>query len=354
MGGLIRVLIVDDSATARALLRDMLESDPAFEVVGEAANGLEAVALAASLRPNLVTMDLEMPEMTGMEAIAEIMATRPVPILVVSGFADAHNAFAAVSRGAVDVIGKPDTSDAEMARFIAKAKLVASIRVITHLRLSTPWQQPKAAATLQSAARTAAFAQPPVFAIASSTGGPQALAQILGSLPADFGSAILVAQHVVPGFAAGLASWLSTLSRLPVRLGQDGEPVAPGTIYLAPSEVHMGVTAQGCIAFSEIRKADIYRPSCNRLLSTVAACFGRRTVGIILSGMGSDGSVGMRSVKAADGRTIAQDEASSVVFGMNQCAISGGWVDKVLPLPDIAAEMIRLGAAAPRGGGKTA
>ncbi len=346
MKGIIRVLIADDSPTARMLLRGMLEGDPAFEVVGEAENGARAVTLAASLGPDLITMDLEMPSMTGMEAITEIMATRPVPILVVSSFADAHNAYAAISRGAVDVIAKPDASDREVARFLDKAKLVASIRVITHLRRSQAGPMPWSVAG-SPAAGAGRAPLPPVFAIASSTGGTQALAQILGALPSGFACPILVAQHVVPGFAAGLASWLSTLSPLPVRLGRHGELVSGGTVHLAPSEVHMGVTSTGSIAFTEISDSDIYRPSCNRLLDSVAACFGRRTVGVILSGMGSDGAEGMRRIKAAGGRTIAQDEASSVVYGMNQCAVKAGSVDTVLPVAEIATEMIRLSGQAP-------
>ncbi len=341
MAAAIRVLIVDDSAMARSLLRAMFDSDPGFAVVAEAGNGREGVALAAAHRPDLVTMDLEMPEMGGIEAIAEIMATRPLPILVVSSFADARNAFAAVSRGAVDVIAKPDLTDDEVVRFLDKARLVASIRVITHMRALRPRPLP-ADAGMAPLPPPRPAALPLVFVIASSTGGPQALAQILGSLPPGFASPILVAQHVAPGFAAGLADWLSTVSALPVRLARHGEAVAAGAVQLSPSESHMAITAGGRIAFAAVQDGDIYRPSCNRLLDSVAAGYGRRAVGIILTGMGSDGAEGMRRLKTAGGRTIAQDEASSVVFGMNQRAIETGGIDKVLPLDAIAAEMIRL------------
>ena len=336
----IRVLIVDDSALARAMLRDMFESDGAFEVVAEAENGLVAVELVRTLRPGLVTRDLEMPQMGGIEAIEEIMGRQPVPILVVSGFADARNAFAAVSHGAVDVIAKPDMSDDQVERFLDKARLVASIRVITHMRglrpsLSMPG--PVAAAHQGSAAVTA-----PVFAIASSTGGPQALARILGELPPGFSSPVLIAQHVAPGFAGGMAEWLGTVSRLPVVLASDGDMIVPGKVYLSPSEAHMTVGRDGRIGLTPVRDTDIYRPSCDTLLESVAAAFGARGIGIILTGMGKDGARGLGAIRAAKGTTLAQDETSSVVFGMNKVAIDSGHAGSVLAVENMAAAMIRL------------
>jgi len=337
----IRVLIADDSPMARAMLREMFASDPGFEVVAEAGDGREAVRLAGIHRPNLVTMDLEMPEMTGIEAIGEIMGSTPMPILVVSGFADAKNAFAAVSRGAVDVIGKPDLDESAVSRFLDKARLVASIRVITHLRRQCA---PALAGAAAAAAPVPARASPrmTVFAIASSTGGPQALARILGNLAPGFGGPILIAQHVAPGFAAGMVDWLATVSGLPVRLARQNEEVRPGTVYLSPSEAHATLAAEGRFTLSATHEGDIYRPSCNALLESVAAVCGRRSVGLILSGMGSDGVAGMTRIAEAGGVTLAQDERSSVIFGMNRVAIDRGCVSKVLALDDIAAEMTRL------------
>ncbi len=336
----IRVLIVDDSSLARAMLRDMFESDAAFEVVAEAENGLVAVEAVQAHRPTLVTMDLEMPKMGGIEAIKEIMGRRPVPILVVSSFADARNAFAAVSHGAVDVIAKPDMTEEQVARFLDKARLVASIRVITHMRGLRP-----AVAAPHPAPSAPVFApapSAPVFAIASSTGGPQALACILGALPPSFASPIVIAQHVAPGFAAGMAEWLCTVSRLPVVLAVAGEVIAPGKVYLSPSESHMSVSPEGRIGLAPVRDADIYRPSCDILLGSVAAAFGARGIGIILTGMGKDGAKGLGAIKAAKGVTLAQDEASSVVFGMNKVAIDAGHAGSVLAVEDMAAAMIRL------------
>jgi two-component system chemotaxis response regulator CheB len=345
MGSAIRVLIADDSPVARAMLRDMFESDAGFDVIAEADNGREAVRLVQLHRPDLVTMDLEMPEMDGIEAISEIMGSRPVPILVVSSFADAKNAFAAASCGAVDVIAKPDVSDSDIARFLDKARLVASIRVITHIRaLRAPRSAPMTTAPIP--VEVSATVRNPrrkmVFAVASSTGGPQALARIFSSLPPDFGSPILVAQHVAPGFSAGMADWLATVSRLPVKLARHDDAVVPGIIYLSPSEAHATLTPTGRIALSDTRETDIYRPSCNALLESVAATCGRRGIGVILTGMGSDGVKGMTKIAEAGGTTLAQDQASSVVFGMNRAAIDAGCVSRILPLDTIAEEMARL------------
>ncbi len=344
MDGAIRVLIVDDSVVVRAMLRDVFEADVGFAVVAEAATGREAVHLACIHRPGLVTMDLEMPEMNGIDAIGEIMGSWPVPILVVSDFADAKNAFAAISRGALDVVAKPGISDPEIEQFRDKARLVASIRVITHMRSNRsplPATGPAPAAPVRAPVAPNALGRP-VVAIASSTGGPQALAQILGSLGPDFDCPILIAQHVAPGFAAGMADWLSGVSRLPVRLARHGEVVCPGIVYLSPSEAHATLTAGGCIALADIGATDIYRPSCNALMDSVATVCGRRSIGLILTGMGSDGVKGMASIGQAGGVTLAQDEASSVVFGMNRAAIDQGCVSKILGLDNIAPELTRL------------
>ncbi len=338
----IRVLLTDDSSLARGLLRSFLEADGGFEVVGEAKNGQDAVDMTRALRPDLVTMDLEMPVMGGLQAIEEIMCTKAVPILVVSSVADAQNAYAAVAKGAVDVVSKPSLDPAEQAEFVAKARMVAKIPVITHVRaLRVP---PMATGPLP-VATTPPLAAPPlgletrVFAIASSTGGPQALAKLLARIPGDFPCPILVAQHIADGFAAGMADWLTSLSPLPVRLAREGMLVEPGQVILAPSEQHLVATSSRRLTLLERGEHDIYRPSCDALLTSVANVWGKRSVGIILTGMGSDGAKGMAAIKAAGGATIAQDEASSVIYGMNRVAVERGAAAHVLGLDDIAPAM---------------
>ena len=352
MASKIRVLLVDDSTVVRDLLRAIFEGDQAFEVMGEAANGAEAVAHVRRERPGLIAMDLEMPLMGGVEAIEEIMSFRPVPILVVSDYANARYAYEAVAHGAIDVVAKPGLSASEIRTFLDRARLVASIPVITHVR-SPRRRLPNALqATAPSRVQyppspqsSASPQQPLVFALAASTGGPQALLSVLSELPADFNCPILIAQHVIPGFAAGMATWLDTESSLPVKLAEQGEPIVPGRVYLSPSEAHLRVAVGDTldtIDLLALRAGDTYRPSCNVLLESVAAAYGKRAVGIVLTGMGSDGAKGLACIRAAGGRTLAQDEASSVIYGMNRVAVEGGAVERVLPLEEIAGAMVRL------------
>lgn len=343
----IRVLVADDSALVRALLRDLLESEPGISVVGEASNGREAVELARSLRPDIVTMDLEMPVMNGLQAIEEIMCSKAVPILVVSGAADAQLALEAVGRGALEVVGKPDCSPQQAQEFIAKVRMLAGVAVITRLRPLPRRELPSDPLLSQTLQPLTLKAMPwplagRVFAIASSTGGPQALASILGGLPAGFPSPVLIAQHIADGFAQGMADWLASLCALPVRLAKSGEQIEPGVVYISPSEQHCVIGSGQRLMLVEQSPEDVYHPSCDRLLQSVADNFGARAAGIILTGMGRDGCQGMAAIRAAGGVTLAQDEASSVIYGMNRVAVEAGSVQRVLPLAEIASAMCEL------------
>lgn len=351
--GKIRVLIADDSALARDLLRNILQGDPEIEVIGTAGNGREAVQLTGELKPDLVTMDLEMPVMGGMEAIAEIMSIRAVPILVVSSVADAQKAYAAVAHGALEVVAKPGFDAASGAEFIARVKLLSKVAVITHIRshFSGNGEQVKPAAgtTISAAASpdtksAASVATAPLrlIVVASSTGGTQALAFILKKLPPDFSWPILVAQHIADGFAGGLADWLASISPLPVRLAQEGETITPGTVYISPSESNLAVMARHRLTLIPRLPGEIYHPTCDVLFNSVANFYGPRALGIILTGMGRDGAQGLLKIRQAGGDTLAQDEASSVIFGMNKVAIDLGGAQKVLHLDDIPQAMCCL------------
>ena len=344
----IRVLLVDDSVVVRNLLRSIFEKDDAFAIMGEAANGLEAVAQVRRERPGLIAMDLEMPLMGGVDAIEEIMSFCPVPILVVTDHANAQHAYAAVAHGAIDVMAKSGLSENGGKGFLARARLVASIPVITHIK-SLRRPAPKTATSLALPPRASNLSRPDaVFGVVSSTGGPQALCRLLSQLPVNFNCPILISQHVIPGFAAGMAKWLATESSLPVKLAEQGEPIEPGQVYLSPSEAHLSAASGNKIDLLALREGDTYRPSCNVLLESMATVFGKRSVGIILTGMGSDGAKGLACIKAAGGTTLAQDAASSVIYGMNRVAIEGGAVQRVLPLDEIAATMVQLACAAGR------
>lgn len=343
----IRVLVADDSAIARAVLRDILEVDPELSVIGEARDGREAVDLARRLRPDIVTMDLGMPVLDGMGAIAEIMASNPLPILVVSSALDAEKAYAAVQRGALEVLAKPDASDSSRAEIVAKVKALAAARV------GTPQRQNGQRGTAPSSSHADAAPRvegevAAVFAIASSTGGPRALARILSALPRDFPASILIAQHISDGFAPGLVQWLSTITKLKVRLAAGGELPAAGEVYVSPSDSNLSLALSGRLLLEAQVGRQVFHPLCDALLASVAAARGKRGVGIILTGMSEDGAKGLAAIKASGGLTIAQDEASSVVFGMNKVAIERGAALKVLSLEDIAPEMCRVASVVER------
>ncbi|MBK1723661.1 chemotaxis-specific protein-glutamate methyltransferase CheB [Thiocystis violacea] len=349
----ISVLVVDDSGSARALIRALLEEDPGLRICGEAENGREAVEKVLALKPNIVTMDLQMPEMDGMAAIEEIMAVRATPILVLSDLADARNAMSAVERGALEATHKPTIDEGRA--LAARLKVLAGVPVIRHIRraqasVATGGTSQTAVAPILTGvvARSpkasevsdrAGSVQPRVFAIASSTGGPQALASLLPALPADFQSPVLIAQHISEGFAEAMAGWLNDLCPLNVAVARAGESLRPGWIYLADPAAHMTITSDNRIQLTPCVESDIYHPNCDRLLASVAEVCGCHAVGVILTGMGRDGARGMLDIRRAGGITIAQDEASSVIFGMNREAILAGAVQSVLPLQAIANEL---------------
>ena len=338
----IRVLIVDDSEVARGILRTLLEEQSDIEVIAEARNGREAIELVQQLRPDLVTMDLNMPVMNGIEAIEHIMHDKAVPILVVSSESDAELAYEALRCGALEVMAKPtyDAEDAE--RFQSQVRMLAGVPVITRLRRRMVCEPIAAPVLKQAAIEPGVFSYQQVFVIASSTGGPQALACLLPQLEADFPAPILIAQHISDGFIEGMAQWLSGLCKLSVKVAQDGEYLQPGCVYLSPSEQHLTLGADRRVKLKARAERDIYRPSCDELLSSVAAVIGDNAIGVIMTGMGRDGTRGMTAIHTQGGITLAQDEASSVIYGMNGEAVSAGVIQRELPLPSIANEMLRI------------
>jgi two-component system, chemotaxis family, protein-glutamate methylesterase/glutaminase len=332
----IRVLVVDDSALVREMIRAILESETGIEVVGEAADGIEAIARVAELRPDIVTMDIEMPIMGGLEAIERIIAENPVPILAVTALTGVRTAFAAVSKGALDVIEKPDISPQNMQKLIQKIRVLSRVDVAAHLtalgRRNGPAPAGKPVLSRVTGRRT--------VAIAASTGGPQAINHILSRLPADFAAPIVITQHMAEGFTRGMVDWLDGTTPLTVVVAAHGELLRPGHVYVNPAEHSMRITMQGMIILGESEPRLLYRPSCNTLLDSVAAAYGQRAIGVILSGMGDDGVLGMQAIKKAGGATLAQDAKSSVIFGMNKLAAEAGCIDRLLPLSEIPAELL--------------
>lgn len=343
----IKVLIVDDSEVARDILRALLEGQDGIEVVAEAVNGREAIELTKRLCPDLITMDLNMPIMSGLEAIEHIMHDKAVPILVVSNESDAELAYKAIGYGALEVIAKPRLDACDADAFVRQVRLLAGVPVITHLRRrSSIDAAPRVPLPyVFSTVPDAGFQQ--VFVIAASTGGPQALASVLSQLPADFPAPVLIAQHISDGFIDDMALWLSGVCPMRVKVAEEGELLRAGCVYLSPSEQHLSINAAHCVTLQERRKGDIYHPSCDILLSSVAEVFGSKAIGIIMTGMGRDGPEGMRAIFARGGITLAQDEASSIIYGMNAEAVKLGVIQRELGLAEIASEMLRIASLAP-------
>jgi two-component system chemotaxis response regulator CheB len=236
----------------------------------------------------------------------------------------------------LDLAVKPDISRKGAREFVDKIKLLSKIKVNTRIGRRA-MREIKLVGKLSFEGGEVDR----IVAIAASTGGPEALSIILSSLPAGFPCPVVIAQHISDGFVAGMAEWLQKLSKLSVKSPAEGEPLLPGTVYIAPSEKHMEIAGSKTITLAERQENDIYHPSCDRLLSSAARAFGSRSIGVILTGMGRDGAWGMEKIKKAGGTTIAQDEKTSIVFGMPKIAIETGCIDKVLPIEEISGEIVR-------------
>ena len=340
MGSPLTVLVVDDSAVSRRLLAGVLAEDPDLQVVGQARDGHEAVRMAERLRPDVITMDIHMPDMDGFETARRIMESSPRPIVIVSADYDPHDvarSFRALEAGALTVLPKPhsagtDTFPRRAAELIEVVKLMAGVNVFR--RHARPG---RSGGPLLPA--TSANGAPPaeIVAIGASTGGPAALATLLAGLPPNLGVPVLIAQHLARGFDSGLAEWLDTVTDLDVRLAMAGEPLHPGTVLIAPHGSHLGVTRSGSATLSFSDALDGHRPSASYLFSSVARAYGTSALGVILTGMGEDGVSGLIELKGAGGRVLGQDRASCVVYGMPRAARLAGVVDQELPPAILAA-----------------
>jgi two-component system chemotaxis response regulator CheB len=322
-GAVRRVLICEDSETYAAGLTRLLARDPEIDVVGVCASAEETIARLTQLepKPHLVTMDLQLPGMSGGEAIEQIMNIRPVPILVLAGGVQRHStaALAPLAAGALEVLSKdgldlrdPDGADARA--FRRRVKLLSGVRVLHHPRAALSGRQ----ATNGSGSSSRAS----IIAICASAGGPHALACVLAEIPAGFAIPILVVQHMAKGFTEGFVQWLHDQVPMPVRLARPG-PAAAG-VWVAPEGAHLVVNGANRLALDEREHAGAHRPSGDVLLRSVATGAGASGVAVVLTGMGRDGAEGLGEVKRAGGLTIAQDEASSTVFGMPKAAAECG------------------------------
>ncbi len=393
----IKVLIVEDSPTVSRILSSIIESDPALQVVGIASDGAEAVRLTSRLRPHIITMDVNMPRMSGLEATQYIMAHQPTPILVLTAFSkqDVNLSFKMLSAGALELIEKPEADELKLSRnhILDRIKLLSRIKVITHVRgkyleykelqtgPTTP-VNPTASGAVQvvsPAPEPVRVAKPPtvkttfppslitkvekaekvdklagpetpvpqidlglrnrrfeVMGIAASTGGPPALARVLRELPATMPVPVFVVQHIPAGFSTGLADWLNGETPLEVRLTKEGEMPRPGVVYLPADDTHLAFWPDGRCRLDNSPARYGLRPSADITFESMSKTWPGKTLALMLTGMGRDGSVGMRQMKEAGGYNIAQDEASSVIFGMPKAAIELEVVDQILALGHMA------------------
>lgn len=341
---MIRVVVAEDSLTVRELLVEILESDPDIRVVGQAKNGAEAVDLATRLKPDLVTMDVHMPVMDGFEATKEIMVRAPAPIVLVSSSVsreDVKLSFDAMRAGALMVVAKPDSPQSAVfngrrEQFLAMAKAMSQVKVVRR------WAPRTQVVTLPVGRPRAPGARLRLVAIAASTGGPAALQRIFADLPGDFPAPILVVQHIATGFVAGLAGWLSGSCNLRVKVAESGEPLRERSVLIAPDDRHLGVSSDARVAVTDAPPINGFRPSGTYLFESAARAYGDSVAAVILTGMGSDGVEGLKAVRAAGGQVLAQDEATSVVYGMPREAVAAGVVDAVLPVDGVAARLVEL------------
>lgn len=338
----VRVLIVDDSPVAREVLKHVLESDAGIRVVGMAGTGHEAVELTGRLRPDLVTMDLVMPGMDGMEATQHIMARYPTPILFLSAFIGREGSYSrsdVLAAGALDVVEKPPTMpdpvwQTEAGSLVRKIKSLAKVTVVTHMHRGSR-DEPRPS----SAARRAATH---VVAIGASTGGPKVLDDLLSALPVGYGPAVVVIQHMADGFLPAMVASLRQRCALTIKVARTGDRLESGHILFAPPASHLTVFTNGRVAIDDGPPVRGFRPSIDVTFASLAQTWGSRASGMLLTGMGNDGAAGLLAIRQAGGTTLVQDEGSCVVFGMPRAAIELGAAQQVLPPQGLRRHLLAL------------
>ncbi|UCG78761.1 MAG: chemotaxis response regulator protein-glutamate methylesterase [Nitrospirota bacterium] len=350
------VLIVDDSAFSRQTIKKMLETDSNIETLAVAIDGYDAIAKTIRFKPDIITLDFEMPEMDGFAFLRWLMKEQPTPVIMVSSYSDSKTVFKALELGAVDFIAKPTRRASEELRSIQSDLLEKVLNIkkmsLNKLRGNLERISEMDEVEAEPKARKEDLPETPagkrltdVIAIGSSTGGPAALQLVLTSLPAKFKPAILISQHMPKGFTKSLAERLNRLSAITIKEAKDGDLISPSTAYICPGGLHMGVKKKKGYYYTVLqgqRSTDKYVPSIDHMMRSVAGSFGKNAVGVILTGMGDDGRKGMLEIKKKGGYTIAESEETAVIYGMPREAINSGAADLVRPLHSIPDEFVSL------------
>ncbi|HEV2349687.1 MAG TPA: chemotaxis response regulator protein-glutamate methylesterase [Terriglobia bacterium] len=349
----IRVLVVDDSSFMRKVMQGIIAADPTMQVIGEAGDGREAVAMAESLRPDVISMDINMPHVDGLEATEIIMSQNPRPIVIVSSESHegAKGTLRALQLGAVDFVSKPSSAinldmDSVRNELLRKLRIASKVRVV---RTATRPTSPQARAIMDAprpSERLAARPQTPgkelpgvelcpLIVLAASTGGPVALMKLVPMFRKELPAAVVLALHMPANFTGQFTEQLAQASALPVREAVAGEAIRPGVMHVCPGSHHLRISPAGRILLDDGPRISGYRPCADVTLESAAAWAGPMSIAVVLTGMGNDGARGVQAVKAAGGYVIAQDEATSMIFGMPQESIRTGAVDDILPLESI-------------------
>lgn len=341
---MIKVLVVDDSLTVQELMKHILTSDKDIEVIGSVNNGIEALKFLETMKPDVITMDINMPYMNGFEATQRIMETNPVPIIMITSLfdsTDVDRTFQAIQAGAVSVIEKPvsvrNQGYEQMCNnIIDKVKLMSEIKVVKR-KFHTSKELKKSSEIKKIV--DSEYCDKKVIAIGVSTGGPPILRKIISNLTTNLSVPILIVQHITPGFINGLVAWLRQATNIPIHIAFDGQSILPGNIYFAPDDEHMEIVYNGKISLNKQEKINGLRPTVSHLFNSVANAYGKNSIGILLSGMGRDGVEELKLLREKGAITIAQDKESSVVYGMPGEAVKINAAQYILS-PEKIAELI--------------
>ena len=340
---MIRVVVVDDSPFVRQALSRMLRAAADIQVVATAVDGQDGLEKVCALRPDVVTLDVKMPRMDGLEALGRIMAECPTPVLLLSSLTSdgGEITLRGLELGAMDFVDKGSVQG-NMDLLSLSSELIAKVRALAGVPRAR-LVRPPAAGPLAAAVPHRGTDRAEVVAIGTSTGGPPALQAIVPRLPAGFGAPLLIVQHMPAGFTRSLAERLDQRSRVRVREAEDGEPLRPGIALVAPAGRHMKVKRRGGESYvwlDEEPRGALHRPSIDVLMASLAKAYGRRCLGVLLTGMGSDGVEGLRAIRQSGGRTFAESEESCVIYGMPKAAVEAGVVDRSVPLSRMADEIL--------------